>query len=73
MTHFLGVVIGGTNTRLMLMNSQQQFRGYRKWPTQSWAGQSCPLSTPVTAFLFPKIAVAHTKDFSTGLAAPPIL
>ena len=43
MPHFLGVDVGGTNTRLMLMDSQQQFRGYQKTPTQSWAGQSSPL------------------------------
>jgi len=44
MPHFLGVDVGGTNTRLMLMDSQQNFRGYHKTPTQSWAGQSDPLS-----------------------------
>lgn len=41
---FLGVDIGGTNTRLMLMDGSQQFYGYQKVPTQSWASLSDPLS-----------------------------
>ncbi|MEG3134274.1 allose kinase [Rouxiella sp. T17] len=41
---FLGVDIGGTNTRLMLMDSNQQFYGYQKVPTQSWATSGDPLS-----------------------------
>lgn len=54
MPHFLGVDVGGTNTRLMLMDSQQNFRGYHKTPTQSWAGQSDPLQgleNLITAYL----------------------
>ena len=41
---FLGVDIGGTNTRLMLMDSNQQFYGYQKVPTQLWATSGDPLS-----------------------------
>ncbi|QOI56411.1 allose kinase [Rouxiella badensis] len=44
MRYFLGVDIGGTSTRLMLMDSSQTFHGYRKVATQSWAGLSDPLS-----------------------------
>ncbi|KQN51272.1 sugar kinase [Serratia sp. Leaf50] len=40
---FLGVDIGGTNTRLMLMDGNQKFHGYKKVATQSWAGLSDPL------------------------------
>jgi allose kinase len=43
MEHFLGVDIGGTNTRLMLMNDQQAFQGYQKVPTRSWAELADPL------------------------------
>lgn len=43
MAHFLGVDIGGTNTRLMLMNDQQVFQDYQKVPTQSWATLEDPL------------------------------
>ncbi len=43
MAHFLGVDIGGTNTRLMLMNDQQVFQNYQKVPTHSWAGLTDPL------------------------------
>lgn len=43
MEHFLGVDIGGTNTRLMLMNDQQVFQGYQKVPTRSWAALADPL------------------------------
>lgn len=41
---FLGVDIGGTNTRLMLMDSSQHFYGYQKVSTQSWATSGDPLS-----------------------------
>jgi allose kinase len=54
MPHFLGVDVGGTNTRLMLMDSQQNFRGYHKTQTQSWAGQTDPLQgleNLITAYL----------------------
>ena len=54
MPHFLGVDVGGTNTRLMLMDSQQNFRGYHKTPTQRWAGQNDPLQgleNLITAYL----------------------
>jgi allose kinase len=44
MQYFLGVDIGGTNTRLMLMDSQQKFYGYQKVTTPSWAGLNDPLS-----------------------------
>lgn len=44
MQYFLGVDIGGTNTRLMLMDANQQFQGYHKVATQSWAGLGDPLS-----------------------------
>lgn len=44
MQYFLGVDIGGTNTRLMLMDANQKFQGYQKVATQSWAGVSDPLS-----------------------------
>ncbi|TPG60823.1 allose kinase [Ewingella americana] len=43
MEHFLGVDIGGTNTRLMLMNDQQIFQDYQKVPTHSWATLEDPL------------------------------
>lgn len=43
MQYFLGVDIGGTNTRLMLMNDRQEFQGYRKVATASWAELSDPL------------------------------
>lgn len=44
MRYFLGVDIGGTNTRLMLMDENQKFQGYQKVTTQSWAGLSDPLT-----------------------------
>ena len=44
MRYFLGVDIGGTNTRLMLMDSSQKCLGYYKVATQSWAGLEDPLS-----------------------------
>lgn len=43
MEHFLGIDIGGTNTRLMLMNDQQEFQQYQKVPTHSWATLEDPL------------------------------
>jgi len=43
MEHFLGVDIGGTNTRLMLMNDQQVFQDYQKVPTHNWATLEDPL------------------------------
>lgn len=43
MQQFLGVDIGGTHTRLMVMDEQQRFSGYRKVPTASWARQADPL------------------------------
>ncbi|MBB1214179.1 allose kinase, partial [Klebsiella pneumoniae] len=30
MRHFLGVDVGGTNTRLLLMDDEGEFSGYRK-------------------------------------------
>ncbi|MGC6388751.1 allose kinase [Ewingella sp. S1.OA.A_B6] len=43
MQHFLGVDIGGTNTRLILMNDQQEFHYYQKVATASWARLDDPL------------------------------
>lgn len=37
MTHYLGIDIGGTSTRLLVMDSHQRFSGYTKLPTASWA------------------------------------
>ena len=36
---WLGIDIGGTSTRLLLMNAQQQWSGFRKVATASWAQQ----------------------------------
>lgn len=43
MQQFLGVDIGGTHTRLIIMDSQQQFSGYHKVKTADWAQQPQPL------------------------------
>ena len=44
MRHFLGVDVGGTNTRLLLMNDDGEFSGYRKIATADWAQQADPLA-----------------------------
>ncbi|MEQ4530959.1 MAG: allose kinase [Mixta sp.] len=36
---WLGIDIGGTSTRLLLMNAQQEWYGFRKVATASWAQQ----------------------------------
>ncbi|MBN3134631.1 MULTISPECIES: allose kinase [Pectobacterium] len=36
---WLGIDIGGTSTRLMLMDAQHQWSGFRKIATESWAQQ----------------------------------
>lgn len=43
MAHFLGVDIGGTSTRLILMDDQQVFQGYQKVATRSWADLPDPI------------------------------
>ncbi|PYB27146.1 allose kinase, partial [Serratia marcescens] len=43
MRHFLGVDVGGTNTRLLLMDDDGEFSGYRKVATADWARQADPL------------------------------
>ena len=43
MRHFLGVDVGGTNTRLLLMDDDGEFSGYRKIATADWARQADPL------------------------------
>lgn len=45
MSTFLGIDIGGTSTRLLMMDAAQQFYGFHKIPTASWAGTSDPLLT----------------------------
>jgi len=74
MPHFLGVDVGGTNTRLMLMDSQQNFRGYHKTPTQSWAGQTDPiqgLENLITAYL--QEQDPHNQVAQVMLGLPGIL
>ena len=74
MPHFLGVDVGGTNTRLMLMDSQQNFRGYHKTPTQRWAGQSDPLQgleNLITAYL--QEQDPHNQVAQVMLGLPGIL
>ena len=40
---FSGVDVGGTNTRLLLMDDDGEFSGYRKIVTADWARQADPL------------------------------
>ncbi|CAI1757034.1 D-allose kinase [Serratia entomophila] len=44
MHHFLGVDVGGTNTRLLLMDDAGNFSGYRKVATAGWAQHGDPLA-----------------------------
>lgn len=44
MQHFLGVDVGGTNTRLLLLDDAGGFSGYRKLETASWAQREDPLA-----------------------------
>jgi len=62
MEHFLGVDIGGTNTRLILMNSQQVFQGYQKVPTRSWAELADPLSG------LEQLIAAYLQDISAQVS-----
>lgn len=43
MDSYLGVDIGGTHTRLLLMTEAGEFHGLSKCATRSWAGQPAPL------------------------------
>ncbi|VEA67561.1 D-allose kinase [Serratia plymuthica] len=44
MQHFLGIDVGGTNTRLLLLDDAGGFSGYRKLETASWAQREDPLA-----------------------------
>ncbi|CAI2514134.1 D-allose kinase [Serratia ficaria] len=44
MQHFIGVDVGGTHTRLQLMDDAGSFSGYRKVATASWAQRPDPLA-----------------------------
>ncbi|PYB18784.1 allose kinase [Serratia marcescens] len=56
MRHFLGVDVGGTNTRLLLMDDDGEFSGYRKVATADWARQADPLVA------LGRLIVGHCKD-----------
>ncbi|PKH21731.1 allose kinase [Enterobacterales bacterium CwR94] len=47
-TTWLGVDIGGTSTRLLQMDASQQWSGFRKVPTASWASQADALGALAT-------------------------
>ena len=56
MRHFLGVDVGGTNTRLLLMDDDGEFSGYRKIVTADWARQADPLVA------LGRLIAGHCKD-----------
>lgn len=56
MRHFLGVDVGGTNTRLLLMDDDGEFSGYRKVATADWARQADPLVA------LGRLIAGHCKD-----------
>lgn len=56
MRHFLGVDVGGTNTRLLLMDDDGEFSAYRKIATADWARQADPLAA------LGRLIAGHSQD-----------
>jgi len=70
MQHFLGIDIGGTNTRLMLMDSEQHFSCYHKVATPSWAQLQDPLSglqRIISEYLQEQASGVHVEMVMLGL------
>ncbi|MBP2847581.1 allose kinase [Dickeya oryzae] len=72
MTGWLGVDIGGTSTRLLVMDAQRRWSGFHKVPTASWAHEPDALGA-LAQVLHPVLAAASCAIGGVMLGLPGIL
>lgn len=65
-TNWLGVDIGGTSTRLLIMDENQQWSGFHKVPTSSWSLQPDALSA-LGELLAESCSAKHISGVMLGL------